>query len=69
MVPLESVELKKTLSVVSIEVYQYEGVRRHHPMIQRWVYPPAKVFVVGMYTLVIINSVFPSLTVIVYSSK
>ena len=53
---------------MSIEVAQYENVRRRHQMIQRWIVSCA-IACWGMYTLVMINSVFPSLAVIVNSSK
>ena len=36
IVPLESIELEYH-DVVNITVSQYEGVRRHHQMIQRWI--------------------------------
>ena len=54
---------------MSIDVSQYEGVRRHNQMIQRGIYPPVQELAGGMYTLVMIKSVFHSLAVIVNSSK
>ena len=54
---------------MNVVVSQYEGVHRHHQMIQRWIVSSCARVCWGYVDLVMIKSVFSSLAVIVNSIR